>query len=773
MVTSAERHTPAYPPADLTNCEDEPIHVPGAIQPHGLLVAVDPTTMVVAITSANVAALVGTPVDDALGRPLADLVGPSLAELVHRRVAEGALAEPLVVFLPANLPGELAGAEVDVALHLTDGRLVVEIELVGRPRSVLLTYQSARAAMARLSSETSVLGLADRLAREVADLTDFDRVMVYRFDRDWNGEVVAEQRAATSNRSSGCTTRHRHPGPGPRLYTVNWLVSSPTSTTSRCRCTPCATPTPAPRSTSSFSTLRSVSPIHLEYLRNMGVTASMSISIVLDGELWGLIACHHYSGPHRPSHDARAAAEFLGQVASQQIAERDRADAGIRARSPSETAGPHDRPPRRLRTNRCSIALVDDPGLMTLMDATGVALKADGRIHTRGAVPPPPRSRSSSTASSAPRTARSGSGTPISWARLDPALAAYDDLPGGALAIGTSEDRWLVWLRPERERTVDWGGDPRNKQIASAEDPAVRLSPRKSFDKWREVVRGRGLPWHDDDADAARSLWGHLNALMLKRSHDQIQVAESLQRSVLAERAPRIEGLEVAVRYTSAASYQLGGDWWDCVELDDGRVAFVIGDVAGHGVDAVAAMTQVRAALRAYLLAGADVGTALDQLDSFVVHLVDDKIVSALVVVVDRTTRRLQAASAGHPPPLLLGGPGTPGLHPVVRPVLGLGAGHAETVTVEVPAGTTLVLFTDGLVERRGEDLFDNLRRLAEAAGAGPAAGAQELEPWVDRLLATIPARGDDDTTLLAVRLPGPDDPDGSDGPVGPDGPAS
>jgi light-regulated signal transduction histidine kinase (bacteriophytochrome) len=109
MVTSAERHTPAYPPADLTNCEDEPIHVPGAIQPHGLLVAVDPATMAVAITSANVAALVGTPVDDALGRPLADLVGPSLAELVHRRVAEGALAEPLVVLLPANLPGELAG----------------------------------------------------------------------------------------------------------------------------------------------------------------------------------------------------------------------------------------------------------------------------------------------------------------------------------------------------------------------------------------------------------------------------------------------------------------------------------------------------------------------------------------------------------------------------------------------------------------------------------------------------------------------------------------
>jgi serine phosphatase RsbU (regulator of sigma subunit) len=316
-----------------------------------------------------------------------------------------------------------------------------------------------------------------------------------------------------------------------------------------------------------------------------------------------------------------------------------------------------------------------------------------------------------------------------------------------------------MWLRPEMERTVDWGGDPRNKQIASGEDAAVRLSPRKSFEKWREVVSGRSLPWLDEDAEAARDLRSHLNSLMLKRSHDQIQVAESLQRSVLAERPPRLDGLDVAIRYTSAAAYQLGGDWWDCVVLDDDRVAFVIGDVAGHGVEAVAAMTQVRAALRAHLLSGMGVAAALDQLDNFVVHLVDDKIVSAMVAVVDRATRRIEAASAGHPPPLLLGGPGIPELHPPVRPVLGLGAGHAESVTVDVPAGTTLVMFTDGLVERRGDDLFDNLQRLAHAAGRGPGPSAPALEEWVDRLLGTIPDSGDDDTTLLAVRLPGPDAP--------------
>ena len=754
MVTSAQRHTPAYPAADLTNCEDEPIHVPGAIQPHGLLVALDPATLTVAIASANVGTLLGVPSADALGRPLAHLVGPALAELVRRRVVEGILTEPLITFLPPDLPGDLAGVEVDVALHHSDDRLVVEIEDVGRPRSVMLTYQSARAAMARLSAERSVTGLADRLAREVARLTEFDRVMVYRFDRDWNGEVIAEQRRGDLNPFLGLHYPATDiPAQARRLYTVNWTRLIADVDYEPVPLHPVRDPATRAPLDLSFSTLRSVSPIHLEYLRNMGVTASMSISIVLDGELWGLIACHHYSGPHRPSHDARSAAEFLGQVASQQIAERDRADAGIRALMTSDLLT--HLVARLGGSNEPALdTLLQDPALLTLMDATGVALMADGRLQTRGNVPPPDALALIVDRLLGPEDGSIGHSDQLG--ALDPALAVYDDLPAGALAIGNRADRWLVWLRPERERTVDWGGDPRNKEIASVEGVAVRLSPRKSFDKWREVVRGRSLPWQDDDVDAARSLRGHLQALMLKRSHDQIQVAESLQRSVLAERAPRIDGLEVAIRYTSAAAYQLGGDWWDCVVLDDDRVAFAIGDVAGHGVGAVAAMTQVRAALRAYLLAGDDVGTALDQLDNFVVHLVDDKIVSALVVVVDRTARRLQAASAGHPPPLLLGGPGTPELRPTVRPVLGLGAGHAESVTVEVPPGTTLVMFTDGLVERRGEDLFDNLHQLADAAGAGPGAGTDALEAWVDQLLTTIPAEGDDDTTLLAVRLPGP-----------------
>ncbi|MBB6627480.1 SpoIIE family protein phosphatase [Nocardioides sp. KIGAM211] len=748
---SGAQHTPAYAPADLTNCEDEPIHVPGAIQPHGLLLAADPDTLVVAVVSANVEQLVGVPLGTAAGRHLSDFVGVDIADDVRRRVRERAFSEPLIVFLPEDLPGEYAGREIDISLHRSGTRLVIELETVGRPRSVMLTYQSARAAMARLSAETSVLGLAQQLAREVADLTEFDRVMVYRFDEQWNGEVIAEQRREDLNPFLGLHYPATDiPAQARRLYTVNWTRLIADVAYAPVPLHPLVDRASGTPLDLSHSTLRSVSPIHLEYLHNMGVGASMSISLVQNGELWGLIACHHYSGAHRPSQDARAAAEFLGQVASQQIAERDRTDAGLRALVTSEVLS---RTLARVASAHGPLldALVDDPEILSLVDASGLALAADGRLQTRGDVPSP--EALAVIVESLLAVADGGVAHSDHLTELDPRLASYDDLPAGALVVSTAPDRWLLWLRPELEQTVDWGGDPSNKRLASAEGADVRISPRKSFEKWREVVSGRSRPWAPEDIGAAESLRTRITGIQLTRSHEQIQVAESLQRSVLAERAPRIDGLEVAVRYTSAASYQLGGDWWDCVQLDDDRVAFVIGDVAGHGVEAVAAMTQVRAALRAYLLAGEDIGPTLDKLDHFVVALVDDQIASALVVVVDRKNRRIEAASAGHPAPMLLGAAPGDELRPTARPVLGLGAGEATTVSLEVPAGTTFVMFTDGLVERRGADLFDNLRLLREAAGDGPAAGGDALEAWVDDLLGVIPDRGGDDTTVVAVRL--------------------
>jgi light-regulated signal transduction histidine kinase (bacteriophytochrome) len=741
-------HTPAYAPADLTNCEDEPIHIPGAIQPHGALLAVDPATFEVVVASANTADLLGSDTGTTLGRSLGEVIGAGLTTDIRRRWSEQAFNEPMIVRLPDTTGGALAGAEVDITLHRSGERLVVEVESLGRPRSVLLSYQSARAAMARISARTTVLDLAEQLAREVGELTGFDRVMVYRFDQDWNGEVIAEERRPDLNAFLGLHYPAADiPAQARRLYTVNWTRLIADVDYAPVPLEPVLDPATGAPLDLSFSTLRSVSPIHLEYLQNMGVTASMSISLVIDGELWGLIACHHYSGPHRPSQDARAAAEFLGQVASQQIAERTRSDDRERALHRASTLGRIIG--RAAATNAVLDAIMTDPEMLTLMDATGVALSYDGALRTLGEVPD--RRVVDLVAMRLLDTEDGSTGASDRICDLDPTLSDCANLPPGGMVVGTLPDRYIVWFRPEIEQTVDWGGDPHNKEIAAAEDGSVRLSPRKSFEKWRETVRGRSRAWDEDDLAAARDLRDRINGLLLKGSRDQIEVAESLQRSVLANVAPTLDGLDVAVRYTSAASYQLGGDWWDCLVLDRQRVAFVIGDVAGHGVSAVAAMTQVRAALRAYLFASNDLGHSLDQLDRFMSALLGDQIASAQIAVIDRATRVIEVASAGHPAPLLLPPDPAIPLTPVARPVLGLGSGEAVVTAVEVPAGTTLLMFTDGLVERRGVDLFESLDNLAVVAGSGPEAG--HLESWLDQLLTGLPEPGDDDRTVVAITV--------------------
>ncbi|GAB3198210.1 hypothetical protein GCM10027062_11850 [Nocardioides hungaricus] len=724
-------HTPSYGEVDLTTCDREPIHVPGAIQPHGVLIALD-TEGRARVVSANCGELLGVPSHEALGRSLAELIG----------------AEPAAA-VPGNGPVVVGGVEVDVRVHESGARTIVELEPVGSGDREALTYQSARGAMARLASAGSVEELAGSLAREVRALTGFDRVMVYRFDADWNGEVIAEERRDDLNPFLGLHYPASDiPAQARRLYTVNWTRLIADIGYTPVPLHPVSDPGSGEPLDLSFSTLRSVSPIHVEYLSNMGVTASMSVSLVVDERLWGLVACHHYSGPHRPSQDARAAAEFLGQVASQVVVERERADAreaalatqaavtGVMARVSAATDPP-------LQT------LMDDPDLLTLLDAHGAALCYDGVLTTRGTVP----------AEAALRRLAAELESPLSYATQTDHVAdlvpeASTPEAAGALRIGSAPDRWLLWLRPEQEQVVDWGGDPTNKQIAASEGPEVRLSPRKSFEKWRQVVRGRSLPWTSWQVEAADTLGKHMIGVLLSRSREQIAMAESLQRSVVLDRAPQFAGIEIAARYQPATTYQLGGDWWDAIELPGGLIALAVGDVAGHGVSAASAMTQLRIALRAYLFEGHDPALCLDRLDLLMDGLLDQRVATAIAAVLDPATGRCRVASAGHPAPLLVRDGAAVEVGVVPRPLLGLGAGTATSTELTLEPGGTLLVYTDGLIEERGTDLAERVALLRDLAGRTHPGGS--LDAWVDGLLRIHPDVPTDDTTVLAVRLAAP-----------------
>ncbi len=742
----AAPHTPAYGVTDLSTCDTEPIHLLGAVQPHGVLLALD-ADLVVVMTSVNTGAMLGVEVSRVIGRGIAEVVGSGLAALVALRVAEDFPGDPMVVVLDRVRGGVLAGREVDVRVHASGSRVVVEIEELVRSEGTAVSYRSARSAMARLAQMSSIEELAYLVTREVRDLTGFDRVMVYRFDASWNGEVVAETKRSDLNSYFGLHYPATDiPAQARRLYTLN-----PIRLIADVGCTPVPlSPTFDPGSHGpldlSFASLRSVSPIHVEYLANMGVSASMSISIVIDDQLWGLIACHHYSGPHRPSQDARSASEFVTQVASHLIAHRERADARDAAVT---TQGELSALTGRLSASDGDVldALFADPAILGLLGATGAAQFFDGVLRTAGVVPPVHLlQRISDTLNEPDRYLTSTS----HLAGLDPELAELADVASGVLRVGTLDDRWGLWFRPEQRQVVEWGGDPSNKRLAAAEGADVAMSPRKSFEKWQEVMHGHSAPWVPWHLQAAEELGQHINSLLLLRSREQVAMAESMQRNVVLDRAPGFDGAELVARYRPASSYQLGGDWWDAFELPDRRLAFVVGDVAGHGVAAASAMTQVRTALRAYLYEGHTPARCLDRLDLLIDGLLGVGVATAIVAVLDLTTGQFEIANAGHPAPMHVHAAGGADVIDVeVRPLLGVGTGTAPTQFIDLPAGDTLVLFTDGLVERRGVDLDEGTARLAQLAGGRGA--DEDVEAWADRMLAELDTT-DDDTTLLAIR---------------------
>jgi serine phosphatase RsbU (regulator of sigma subunit) len=238
------------------------------------------------------------------------------------------------------------------------------------------------------------------------------------------------------------------------------------------------------------------------------------------------------------------------------------------------------------------------------------------------------------------------------------------------------------------------------------------------------------------------------NAEQYEHEHE---IAETLQRSLLPRALPEIPGVEVAARYRpGGGGASVGGDWYDVIALEDGRVALTVGDVMGRGTRAAAVMGQLRIALRAYAMQGLSPAEAMRSVDRLFHDLADDALATAAFLVLEPRTGQMEIVSAGHPPPLLAQhganamfvdcDPHTP-LGVTVDPVY-------RSTRRALPANALVLLYTDGLVEHRDEDLTHGLERLASVVDAGP----HELGALCDEVLAAS-AADDDDVALLAVRL--------------------
>ena len=734
---------------DLTNCDREPIRVPGAVQPYGVLVAMTEPDLVIRQVSANSVDLLGRAPEALLGARFPDVVLGEIGEALLAAADTG--GDPAEHF-PLSTTILLGGVElpVDVVMHRSGGMLVVEVEPGLGPMSFDRTYRTTRQAVSRINRTSEPAELLNVAAEEVRRLTGFDRVMIYRFDASWNGEVVAEDRTEGLNSFFGLRYPASDiPAQARELYRTSWLRVIPDVLYTPAALVPVDNPTTGEPLDLGQASLRSVSPMHVEYLTNMGVRASMSVSLIDQGQLWGLIVCHHYAGAHRPPYEVRAAAEFLGQALSLRLVSAFSAaevNVALVARSvlaalTAQIAGEQDPAAHSLVAGATT--------RFDLVPAGAVAVSLDGERAGAGDLPDPAVVAALfAYAEAAAQDVLAIDSVPLTV----PALAEHKDRACGALIVRLSPGQLAMWLRPEQVRTVDWGGDPHNKAIAAREGAAVLMSPRRSFERWQETVRLRSEPWTVSQVELAGDLRHNLLEAMYGRARRLATVAETLQRSLLPDSLPTLPGWSVCAEYSPSAGGEVGGDWYDVLTLPSGDLACVLGDVAGHGVTAAGTMGQLRHGLRAYLMEDQSPASVLVRLSRLVGHLLPDALATATVAVIEPRTGVTRIASAGHPPAALVPRQGGSSLLPI-DPWPPLGAvsddklGPPVVTETTLAPGESLLLYSDGVIERRAESLDVGLGRLVAVASASvdPAQLCAAL------MSVCRDPDGEDDATVLVL----------------------
>ncbi len=528
---------PAFGTADLNSCDREPIHIPGSVQPHGLLLVLHPETLTLLQCAGDTSLLPGGS-DPQPGTP----IGALLPRGAEREIA--AVAAEVDVLPPRAVEFDLPdGTRIGLLLHRATAGIMVELERMpdDAPSTRLSPLPIVQTMMAHLQPASGSIDFCQLATQEVRRVTGFDRVMVYRFLADGSGEVVAETHAPGQDSFLGL----RYPASDiPRqaraLYLRNWLRLIPDVGYQPAALRPAISPLTGATPDLSFCVLRSVSPVHLQYLSNMGVRASMSLSIVRGGVLWGLIACHHDTPRHLPA-ALRAACELFAQMFSFQIEAREQAEDfryGSRLRSV------HEGLVQRMASEEAlAFGLIKHrPNLLDFIDGDGVALLIDGNYATAGLVPEEAAVRA--LAAWIGETATEGVVAIDDLPSVYPPAAAFAALGSGILTLSVSRTPrdYIIWFRRELVQIVTWAGNPDKPMDSGPGEPA--LTPRRSFAAWQETVRGHSAPWLTTEVEAARGLRVSLMEVVLRRI-DQIASerakAKDAQDFLIAELDHRVK----------------------------------------------------------------------------------------------------------------------------------------------------------------------------------------------------------------------------------------
>ncbi len=522
---------------DLTNCDREPIHIPGSIQPHGLLLVLNEPQLEIIQVSNNTLELLDIHPRDILNKNLNEFLDSQQINSVRSCLSEDfETVNPLRI----SIDNQDKLLSFDGIIHRVEGGVILELEPTQSQDNVdfFKFYHLVKRSLPKIQSASTLQELCQIIVKDVRRITEFDRVMVYQLDSEGAGTVIAEDKIDSLPAYLGLHYPASDiPNQAKQLYTLNLLRLIPNANYQPVELIPAHNPATDQPLDLSLSVLRSVSPLHIEYLINMGVTASMSISLIRNKKLWGLIACHHHSVKYL-TYEMRTACEFLGQIMALELAgKEDHEDLEYKIKVKSILSKFVE---SISQSDNLVNGLVNEPSnLLNLVSAKGAAVCVDGSWTLIGETPQLEDIEKL-----------------IEWveSRLNNNIFYTDALPkkystaekfkqvaSGLLALSISkiQKNCILWFRPEVIQTVNWGGNP-NKPVEVEQDiaedssrlePVYRLSPRKSFELWQETVRSTSLPWKSCEIDGALEFRSAIIGIVLHKADELAKINIELERS--------------------------------------------------------------------------------------------------------------------------------------------------------------------------------------------------------------------------------------------------
>lgn len=517
----------------ITNCDSEPIQTPGCIQAHGALLVLRKHDLTVLQASENLVELLGIEANQVLMQSVGVAIGEEGEDRLRTFLAtEPTERNPLYVL---TLPERGDAPPLDLIVHCIDGLVVVEFDATRRSNIVEPDYYSlVKKTVARLQAAENLQSFCNLAVSEFRTLTDFDRVMVYRFHADYHGEVVAESKRDDLPSWLGLHYPAEDiPKPARDIFTKIWVRPIPDIDGGLAELVPLVNSETGKPLDMTYCALRGPSVMYTEYLRNMHVTAGLTMPIRRDEELWGLIACHHYAGPKPVPYQVRAACEFLAQVVSLQYrAAEDREHFHYRLK----LDGIHQQLVAQAAQEGGLAAMTDGkPALLDGLAAGGAALYHREQWWRVGKTPTEAQldglgewliGRPEFESSSHPLYFTD------TLSRDYAPAADFAEVASGLLAVSLSRGHrnLLLWFRPESIQTVNWGGNPHEKPTVPGPH-GPRLTPRTSFELFAESVKGRSLPWHAIEVEAAARLRLLVMDLVISRAERLADLNADLERS--------------------------------------------------------------------------------------------------------------------------------------------------------------------------------------------------------------------------------------------------